>query len=59
MTRTLIQLASLALIALLAAATVRDLVDNGVTGLAVISLGILVLLGFGVVGAIRAQHPDE
>jgi hypothetical protein len=59
MTRTLIQLASLTLIVLIAAATVRDVVQNGLSGLAVISVGVLVLMGFGVVGALTSRNPNE
>jgi hypothetical protein len=59
MARTLVQLGSLTLVVLLAAATVRDVVLSGVTPLAVVSLGVLVLLGFGVVGALTAREPEE
>ncbi len=59
MVRALVLLASLALIVALALATIRDLARNGPTGLGVVSLGILGLLGFGIVGAITYRDPHE
>ena len=50
--RTAALLASLALIGLLAFLTISAVIDDGVTPLVVISLGILALFGFGVVGAL-------
>ncbi len=57
-TRTAVLLASLALIAFLAYGTVRALVDGGSTLLVAVSLLILALLGFGVIGALTAP-PEE
>ena len=51
-TRTAALLASLALIGLLAFLTISVIVEEGVTPLVVVSLVILGLLGFGVVGAL-------
>jgi hypothetical protein len=42
----------------MAAATVRDFVRNGVTGLGVVSACIVVLFGVAIVGVIR-QPPRE
>jgi hypothetical protein len=58
MARTLVLGASLALIALLTFLTLRVAVDTGVDVLVVISLVVLALLGFGVLGALTAP-PDE
>ena len=51
MTRTLVLLASLALIGLLAFLTLSVMFREGVTFLVVVSLGLLAVLGFGVIGA--------
>jgi hypothetical protein len=59
MVRTVVLLASLALIVALALATIRDLARHGPTGLGIVSLGILGLLGFGIVGAITHRDPHE
>jgi len=56
--RTAPLLASLALLALLAFLTVRDLVRNGVTPLMVVAVLILVFVGVGVVGALTSP-PKE
>ena len=50
--RTAALLASLALIGLLAYLTIRVMIDDGFTPLVAVSLLILGLLGFGVVGAL-------
>jgi hypothetical protein len=57
-TRTAALLASLALIGLLAFLTISVVIDDGVTPLVVVSLGILALFGFGVVGALTTP-PKE
>lgn len=51
-TRTAALLASLALIGLLAFLTISVMIDDGFTPLVAVSLLILGLLGFGVVGAL-------
>ena len=51
-TRTAALLASLALIGLLAYLTISVMIDDGFTPLVAVSLLILGLLGFGVVGAL-------
>jgi hypothetical protein len=51
-TRTAALLASLALIGLLAFLTISVMIDDGFTPLVAVSLVILGLLGFGVVGAL-------
>jgi hypothetical protein len=56
--RTLALGATLALIALLTFLTVSSMVQDGPTALTVISVVILALFGFGVVGALT-QPPDE
>lgn len=48
---------TLVFIGLLGALTVSDFVRNGVTGLGVISVLVLVLFGVGIVGALR--HPPD
>jgi len=58
MTRTLVLLASLALIGLLAFLTLSVMFRDGVTLLVVTSLVILAVLGFGVLGAL-ASSSDE
>ena len=58
MTRNLVLVAALALIALLAFLTLSVAVDDGITPLVVISIGILAVLGFGVIGALT-QKPDD
>jgi hypothetical protein len=50
--------ATLVLIALLTFLTVSSMVQDGPTALTVISVVILALFGFGVVGALT-QPPDE
>jgi hypothetical protein len=57
--RTGVLVASLALICLLAGLTVTVAVRNGVDILTVVSLVILALIGFGVVGAITSPPPGE
>ena len=58
MARTLVLGASLALICLLAFLTLKVAIENGVDGLVVVSLVVLALLAFGVLGALTAP-PDE
>jgi hypothetical protein len=58
MARTLVLLASLAMICLLAFLTVSVAIDDGVTPLVVVSGIILALLGFGVLGALTSPPPD-
>ncbi len=58
MTRTVVLLASLALIGLLTFLTLSVLLREGVTLLVVVSLGLLAVLGFGVIGALGSP-PDE
>jgi hypothetical protein len=56
--RTGALVASLALIGLLAYLTIRVIVKDGFTPLVALSLLILVLLGFGVLGALTTP-PEE
>jgi hypothetical protein len=56
--RTLALAAALALIALLSFLTVAVMVQDGPSALTVVSVLILALFGFGVVGALT-QPPDE
>ena len=58
MARTLVLLASLVMICLLAFLTVSVAIDDGVTPLVVVSGIILALLGFGVLGALTTRPPD-
>ena len=57
-TRTAALLASLALIGLLAFLTISVMISDGFTPLVAVSLLILALLGFGVVGALTTP-PKE
>ena len=57
-TRTAALLASLALIGLLAFLTISVMINDGFTPLVAVSLLILGLLGFGVVGALTTP-PKE
>jgi hypothetical protein len=59
MTRNLVLGLSLALICLLAFLTVIVLVSHGLDILVVVSLLILALLGFGVLGALTTPPPEE
>jgi hypothetical protein len=57
--RTLALGASLLLICLLGFLTLSVLIENGLDILVVVSLVILALLGFGVLGALTSPPPDE
>jgi hypothetical protein len=59
MARTVALVGSLAFICLLAALTISVAVDEGVDILVVISLIVIALLGFGVLGALSSPPPDE
>jgi hypothetical protein len=59
MARTLALLASLALICLLAFLTLTVAVDDGIDILVIVSVIVLALLGFGVLGALTSAPPDE
>lgn len=57
-TRTIVLCAALALIGLLAFGTMQSLIRDGVTGLGVVSLIILAVLGFGVIGALTEKQDE-
>jgi hypothetical protein len=57
--RTLVIAGSLVLICLLGFLTVSVLVREGIDVLVVVSLLVLALLGFGVLGALTTSPPDE
>jgi hypothetical protein len=57
MARTLVLLASLAIISLLAFLTVTVAVEEGIDILVIVSAIVLLLLGFGVLGALTTP-PD-
>jgi hypothetical protein len=59
MARTFVLAASLAIICLLAFLTISVAVREGIDVLVVVSVIILALLGFGVLGALSSQPPDE
>jgi hypothetical protein len=59
MARTVALIGSLALICLLAALTISVAVDEGVDILVVLSLIVIALLGFGVLGALTSPPSDE
>jgi hypothetical protein len=59
MVRNAVLLASLALIGLLLFLTLSVMFRDGVTFLVVVSLGLLAVLGFGVIGALASTPPDD
>ena len=59
MARTFVLAASLAIICLLAFLTVSVAVEDGIDVLVVVSVIILALLAFGVLGALTTRPPDE
>jgi len=58
MARNMVLVAALALIVLLAFLTLSVLAQNGLDPLVIISLVVLAVLGFGVLGALTAP-PDD
>jgi hypothetical protein len=58
MARTLVLLGSLAMISLLAFLTVTVAVEEGIDILVIVSLIVLALLGFGVLGALTTPPSD-
>jgi hypothetical protein len=58
MGRTLALVGSLAIICLLAFLTISVAVERGIDVLVVLSVIILALLGFGVLGALPSPPPD-
>ena len=58
MARTAALLASLAFIGLLAYLTIHVAITDGVTILVVVSIVLLAVLGFGVVGALTQPSDD-
>ena len=58
MARTLVLGASLVIICLLAFLTISVAVREGVDILVVVSIVVLALLGFGVLGALSSPPPD-
>ena len=58
MARTLVLIASIAIIGLLAFLTIKVAVEEGIDILVVLSLVVLALLGFGVLGALASRPPD-
>ena len=59
MTRTLVLAGSLVIICLVGFLTVSVAVREGIDVLVVLSLIVLALLGFGVLGALTSAPPDE
>jgi hypothetical protein len=58
MARTMVLLGSLAIICLLGFLTVTVAVEEGIDVLVVVSFVVLLLLGFGVLGALTSPPPD-
>jgi hypothetical protein len=58
MARTFVLIASLGIICLLAFLTVTVALREGVDVLVILSLIVLALLGFGVLGALASAPPD-
>ncbi len=59
MARTIVLAVSLAMICLLAFLTISVAVREGIDVLVVLSVIILALLGFGVLGALGSRPPDD
>jgi hypothetical protein len=59
MARTFVLAASLAIICLLAFLTISVAVRDGIDVLVVVSVFILALLGFGVLGALTSPPPND
>jgi hypothetical protein len=57
--RSVILVAALAMIALLGTLTILVVARHGPDPLTVVSLLVLAILGFGIVGALRNPPPDE
>jgi asparagine N-glycosylation enzyme membrane subunit Stt3 len=58
MARTLALVGSLAIICLLAFLTISVAVERGIDILVVLSVIVLALLGFGILGALSSPPPD-
>jgi hypothetical protein len=58
MARTLVLLCSLAIISLLAFLTITVAIEDGIDILVIVSGFVLVLLAFGVLGALTTPPPD-
>jgi hypothetical protein len=58
MGRTLALVGSLAIICLLAFLTISVAIERGIDVLVVLSVIILALLGFGILGALTSPPPD-
>jgi hypothetical protein len=59
MVRNAVLVASLGLIGLLLFLTLSVMFRDGVTLLVVVSVGLLAVLGFGVIGALASSPPDD
>jgi hypothetical protein len=57
-TRNLVLGGALALIGLLAFFLFQGIARNGVTGLAIVTIVLLAVLGFGVIGALTEKQDD-
>jgi hypothetical protein len=57
-TRRIVTAVALAFTAFFAFLTLYDAVENGISFLTIVSLGVLVLFAVGILGAL-AQPPDE
>jgi hypothetical protein len=58
MARTIVLLASLVIICLLAFLTISVAIEDGIDILVVLSVILLALLGFGVLGALTTPPPE-
>ena len=58
MARTVVLIGSIAIIGLLALLTIKVAVEEGIDILVILSLVVLALLGFGVLGALSTRPPD-
>jgi hypothetical protein len=55
--RVLVFAVAVLFIAAMAVLTVLDFANNGVTGLGIISVGVVIVIGVGIIGAIL--HPTR
>jgi hypothetical protein len=58
-TRTIVTALAIVFIGGLAFLTVVTMIEHGIDVLTLVSLGVLVLLVVGVLGALSSQGPDE
>lgn len=58
-TRNVVTAAAIVFIGGFGFLTLADAIENGVSFLTIVSLGVLVLFAVGILGALSSQGPDE